>query len=228
MTAVADGVEMALATRDVDGPQRFVFGHVDWAFYQDVRQRVNGRRAFVTYYKGRLEVVTISFLHEWVTGILATLVREMAVATGQPLCGAGSTTLDRQDLDDGTQADASFYTVHAAQMIGKTQLDLTVDPPPDLAIEVEVTHRLGQRRQIYQDLGVPEVWVWNASGLTFLLRRPDGTYAAADRSPTFPILSAAELHAFVANRTAQDDTAIVIAFRERLREVMDGPPQQQP
>ena len=224
MTAIAEPIATqssgSMPTGEGDGPQRFVFADVDWAFYQDVRRRLVGRRAFIAYFKGKLEVVTLSYLHERITGIVTLLIRELAVAARIPICGAGAATLDREDLDEGTQPDASVYTTHAARMTGKTQIDLTIDPPPDLAVEVEVTHRLGQRRQIYQELGVPEVWVCGAAGLTVLLRQSDGTYRPTERSSTFPLLTSAEMHVFVADRTSQDDTAIQIAFRDYLGQVM--------
>ena len=211
------------AGRACDGgeTQRFVFRgvDVDWAFYQGVRRRA-GRRAFVTFYKGKLEVVTVSCRHERMNGLLTVLVRELAVAAGQPICGSGAATLDREDLDEGMQPDASFYTVHAARMTGKERIDLAVDPPPDLAIEIEVTNRLGERRHISPELGVPELWVCDTAGLTVLMRQPDGTYAPVDRSPTFPLLSPAEMHRYVTAGISQDDTAIQVAFRDHIRAAM--------
>lgn len=208
---------------ETEDSQRFLFRNVNWAFYQDVGERLAERRAFVTYYKGRLEVVTVSLLHERIVGLLTQIVRILAEETDTPLSGAGMATLQRVDLDEGAEPDSSFYTTHEGRMRGKEQIDLTIDPPPDLAIEVEVTRRLGQRKNIYQDLGVPEVWVYGAGGLMILTREREG-YVPADRSPTFPLLSPQELSGFVSNGLVQDQSAWAKMFRHRVREATANRP----
>lgn len=207
------------AVPGADVAQRFVFADVDWAFYEEVRDRRADRRVFVTYFKGRLEVVTVSFLHELVTGLLALMIRVLAEEADRPLKGAGMTTLRRKDLDLGVEADSSFYSENEPRMRNKTALDLSVDPPPDLAIEVEITNRLGVRKSIYRELGVPELWVYSSGGLAVMLRR-DGGYVGVDRSPTFPQLSPQELFGYVAAGLVEDETQWVKRFRQRVREAI--------
>jgi Uma2 family endonuclease len=203
------------------GPQRFIFGDVDWAFYEHVGEKLANRRVFATFYKGKLEVVTVSLLHERICSLLVIIIRIMAEETSTAIQGAGMATLQRMDLDEGVEPDSSFYIAHERQMRGKTELDLTVDPPPDLAIEVEVTRRLGARKAIYRDLGVPEIWVYNAAGLTVLVKQ-NQAYAAVDRSPTFPLLSPREITDFVMAGLTQDETSFARAFRRRAQEVIAG------
>jgi Uma2 family endonuclease len=228
--AVPTVVTPTAATRvpppEVEVPQRLVFTHADWAFYQEVSRRLAGRRVFITYRRGRLEVVTTSFLHEMISALLTEIVRTLAEETNTPFKPAGRATLAREDLDEGTEPDASFYVANQPRMRGRGEIRLPDDPPPDLAIEVEVTRRLGERRTIYQELGVPEVWTYAvAAGLTVLLRQADGTYAAADRSPTFPLLSPAELTSIVqSNLPFDDQTAFTKVFRRRVREAIEGRP----
>ncbi len=163
MTAVAEPIAaqapapMCPLPAEADGPQRFVFTDVDWAFYQEVGRRLAGRRVFITYRRGKLEVVTTSFLHEMISALLSEIVRTLAEETDTPLMPAGRTTLAREDLDAGAEPDVSFYVANQPRMRGRDEINLPADPPPDLAIEVEVTRRLGERRTIYQELGVPEV-----------------------------------------------------------------------
>ena len=130
-------------------PQRFVFDKADWSLYEHVSQTLQNRHVFITYYKGRLEIVTVSLLHERIAGLIAALIRVLAEETNTPLSGSGAVTLRREEMDVGVQADTSFYIANEEQMRGKKALDLSIDPPPDLAVEVEVTHRLGERKTIY-------------------------------------------------------------------------------
>jgi Uma2 family endonuclease len=204
----------------VEGVQRFIFNDADWSFYESVGRNLGERRVFATYYEGRLEVVTVSLLHEKITDLLVIMVRVLAEETSLPLGGAGMTTLKRMDLDAGVEPDSSFYTAHELQMRGKTELDLTRDPPPDLAIEVEVTRRLGARKSIYRELGVPEVWVYSpASGLNILIKQQD-SYVSSDRSPTFPMISPAEMSQFVNEWVGNDETAFTKAFRRRVQQLI--------
>ena len=200
-----------------DGVQRFVFEGTDWAFYRSVRSQLADRRVFVTYHKGRLELVTISMLHERVTGLLSAMVRALAEETDTPLIGSGSVTLQREDLDVAAEADSSFYVANVHRVRGKKVLDLSVDPPPDLGIEVEITRRLGERKSIYRDLGVPELWVHGSGALAILVRR-GADYEPVDRSPTFPQLSPQEIYDVVAAGLTADETAWIKSFRKRVRE----------
>ena len=137
-----------------------MFNDVDWAFYKQVNDRVQSRRTFVTYYKGRLEVVTTSLLHESISKLLSIMVWVLAEELDVGMMSSGRTTLRREDLDSGTEPDDSFYIINEPIMRGRKEINLPADPPPDLAIEVEVTRRLGERRSVYQDLNVPEIWIF--------------------------------------------------------------------
>jgi Uma2 family endonuclease len=211
--------QSSTGTTEVDDLQRFVFRKADWAFYQEVGERLEGRRAFITYYKGKLEIVTTSLLHEAISGLLVVIIRVLAEETNTPLKGAGAATLDRVDLDEGTAPDASFYIANERRMRGKQTIDLATDPPPDLAIEVEVTRRLGERKSIYRDLGVAELWLYGAAGLAIQVYQ-NGQYIGSERSPTFPLLSPQEISAFVANGLTQDETEFAKAFRTRVKEAL--------
>jgi len=205
---------------DAEGAQRFIFDGADWNFYESVGRNLGERRVFATYYKGRLEVATVSFLHERITDLLVIMVRVLAEETSLPLGGAGMTTLKRMDLDSGVEPDSSFYTTHELQMRGKSKLDLTTDPPTDRAMEVEVTRRLGARKSIYRDLGVPEVWVYSVDGGLTVLSKRDDSYIPCDKSPTFPIISPAEMSQFVNEWVGNDQTAFTKAFRRRVQQLI--------
>ncbi|MGA2229613.1 MAG: Uma2 family endonuclease [Tepidisphaeraceae bacterium] len=208
------------STQAEDG-QRFVFPAADWAFYEQVGRQLAEQRVFVTYYKGRLEAARVSYLHERIVALLAQLVWVLAEETNREMVGAGMTTLQRADLEEGIEPDSSFYIAHVERMRSRKEIDLANDPPPDLAIEVEVTHRLAERKSIYRDIGVGEVWVHGKNGLTILLRK-DEQYEAADRSPTFPQLSAAEMSALVTAGLNEGGVSWIKSVRRRVQEAVSG------
>ncbi len=82
----------------------------------------------------------------------------------------GSTILKNEQMRQAVEPDTSFYIQNQAAIIGKNRIDLNIDPPPDLAIEIDITSRT--RFQNYEILGVPELWRHTQQGLEiFLLNR---------------------------------------------------------
>jgi hypothetical protein len=67
-------------------------------------------------------------------------------------------------------------------MIGRRRLEPN-DPPPDLAIEIDVTSKT--TLDAYEAIAVPELWIYNSSRLSIYLLQ-DGKYVKSDVSPTFP------------------------------------------
>jgi len=133
---------------------------------------------------------------------------------------ARSTTLKREDLQAGVEADDAFYIGHAQQMKQrKRHVNLASDPPPDLIIEVEVTSRLKERVDIYREMGVPELWRFRESGLEFLLNRGD-RWESVPRSPTFPQIAPQEIFEFVSAGLDQEETSWSKSFRVRVREAI--------
>ena len=102
-------------------------------------------------------------------------------------------------------------------MRGKTEIDLRRDPPPDLALEIDVTHSSLDRLAIYAALGVPEVWrLENLHLVCYLLA--GGMYATSAVSQAFPGLPVADLVPFLHLPEQMDDNAIVRQFRAWVRQ----------
>ena len=97
----------------------------------------------------------------------------------------------------GVEGDKTFYfREKAAKMKGPKDIDLNVQPPPDLAIEVEVSHSAEDAVIVWGRLGVAEVWRFDpiAMECTFWgARNPDGTYDQIEHSLALPILTPADV-----------------------------------
>ena len=197
--------------------QQFVFEDVPWGFYQQVLRRVGDQHIFVTYDRGRLEVMSPSWKHDRYAEILAILVRILAEELRIPLIGGGSTTFKRRDLKRGLEPDRCFYIRNAGRVRGKRELDLSIDPPPDLAIEVEISTRLLSRVSIYEALGVPELWRSDGIRLRVLHLAASGKYEPVDRSPSFPQVSLAQIVKLADMAWEMDDTAWARRVRAWIR-----------
>ncbi len=191
---------------------------VPWEDYVRLRDIPASRNVRMTYDEGSLELMSPSKLHERIAELLGRLIAAWTEERAIPVHGCGTTTFRREDRQKGLEPDKCYYIQHLAEVRDREQLDLTMDPPPDLVIEVDVTSPSRRRFPIYARLGVPEVWLWQDGRLRFFLLNETGRYAVADDSaglPGFPQWIAEQL---VAQRLEKDDTALVREFREAIRE----------
>lgn len=198
--------------------ERFVFRGVDWDFYETVLRTVEGRRAFVTYYRGTLEMMTTSFEHDAYAEMLALLVRTCAQSLKLPHKGAGSTTFRRRLADAGLEPDRCFYLQNVRRIRGKRTIDLETDPPPDLAIEVEIGRRLAERVQAYEALGVQELWRCDRRRLRVFVLGADGRYEESDRSAAFPTLPPDQVHRFLEMGWGMDEVEWVAAIQKWIKQ----------
>jgi Uma2 family endonuclease len=213
--------EMAMVTTAQKAPsseQCLVLYDVTWRDYLRLGRLFGGRRLRMTYDRGTLEIMTLSPRHERWKYILNRLVGVLAEELHIRTIGFGSMTCKRRKKRRGLEPDDCYWVANAAAIRGRLDIDLRVDPPPDLAIEIDVTSSSLDRMGIYRALAVVEVWRFDANTLTFSQLRPDGHYALIPTSVAFPGLSAADLMPFLTLAGEQDDQEILQAFRAWVRQ----------
>jgi len=192
--------------------QRLVLHGVSWNEYELMLKALAESHVFASYYKGTLELMSPTYYpHDRSSRLLFFFVAASAEAFNVPLHSVGTTTFRRKRFKAGLEADEAFYTynskaIREKRFGRKESINLEVDPPPDLAIEVEISRRLGARSKIYARLGVPEVWKYNGLRLTFTLLQQDGTYKVVEKSPTFPKITPDEIAEWVLSGVSRDDT----------------------
>lgn len=164
----------------------------------------------LVYDRGRLELVAPSFFHERVSRRLAQTVVGLSAVLKTPVLAGGATTFSREDLANGLEPDECFYVQNIEAVRTLDDIDLSVHPPPDLAIEVDHTNSTIPKQPIYARLGVPELWRFDESVVTFLIRQPDGTYQPQPNSRAFPVVNSAELSRFVMSHTHLDEAAFLL------------------
>lgn len=119
---------------------RVILHNTSWETYERLmKERGESRVPRFAYDRGELEIMSPSTEHESIAYYVGLLVAVFAEEAGVDLYGAGSTTFDREDLERGFEPDACFYVRNAERVRGKPRIDLSLDPPPDLVIEVDIT-----------------------------------------------------------------------------------------
>lgn len=198
--------------------QSVILEHVSWATFEALLEDLGGPGGRMTYDGGQLEIRSPSARHEAGKKLLGRLIEVYTEERGIDLESRGSTTFRRSDLLKGLEPDECYYVQHAEAVRGREAIDLSVDPPPDLAIEVEISSRVLPRLPIYAALGIPEVWRYDGRELTIERLEPDGRYLAVETSGVLPGLPLAEVRRALARVGQEGETAIVRAFRARIRE----------
>jgi Uma2 family endonuclease len=197
--------------------RRVVLRKISWATYEALLSDLEDSNVRLTYDRGDLEIMTVGPIHEWFKSHLRRMIDAATEELNIPIKSGGSTTFRRQLKQRGLEPDECYWVRHEPQVRGRKNLDLDVDPPPDLAIEVENTRSAVNKLAVYAGLGFPEVWRYNGQALRVAHLQPDGSYAWLDHSPTFPFLPLAELVRFLDQAEGMDETTWIRGFRAWVR-----------
>lgn len=196
-----------------------ILDDVNWRTYSHFLQMFADRpNVRLTYDQGKLEIMSPLFEHDLGSRSFAYIVLAIAEEFKLPMLPGGASTLRNKLKKRGLEPDECFWIANARSMAGKKRLDLTVDPPPDLAVEIDIRRSALNRMAIYAELQVPEVWRLRKGRLTFHVLGENGKYHEVDASQAFPQIPAAPLLAFLQEVEDIADLPTVLArFRKWLR-----------
>jgi Uma2 family endonuclease len=202
--------------------QRIVLAGVSWQKYETLlAEMAEQRTARFTYDHGRLEMMTPLDEHERCHKLIESLILVLADVMQIQVDGYKTPILKRLDLGVATEPDAGYYIQNVAQIGKKTTIDLSIDPPPDLILEVSLTKTTVNKLPIYLALGIPEVWRYSSKpgtdffrGSLIIYGLEGETYMESGSSLAFPFLTAARILQFI----DQSDTLGLMTGLRSLRE----------
>jgi len=191
---------------------------ISWETYEDLLEAVGEAPALrISYNEGVVQIMTISFEHEFFAECISQLVGLVRSALRIKILFFGRATMKKQEKLKGAEPDACFYVKSAVAIGNKIRIDLNSDPPPDIVVETDIHHDSQSKLPIYAALGVPEVWRFDGKALT-IHRLDNEQYAEAPRSEQLPILSGEILTRFLARAQSEDQDEALRAFEDWLRE----------
>lgn len=173
--------------------QRFVLWNLGWEAYEHIVAALNEQHVRSTYDRGDLELMSPLPIHEAIKVWFGHFMLALAMELNIPLRSMASTTFRRRALDRGLEPDDCYYLTSANQVTDWLTLNLDRDPPPDLALEVDVTSSCLDRIGVYAGLGVPEVWRFDGEELHVHLLASDGTSHESSTSAALPYLPMSEV-----------------------------------
>jgi Uma2 family endonuclease len=198
--------------------QKVILKGVSWETYERLLAEHAGESGTrFTYDSGVLEILVPSARHEKPNRILASLVEVLAEEMALNIESLGSTTLKRPDLLKGFEPDSCFYIQHAEAIRDNEEIDLTVDPPPDLVLEIDITSPSLDKFPLYAAVGVSEVWRYDGTHVT-MYRLADERYVEIMHSVVLPLLTTERATRFLEERKQVPSTVWLRAVRAWVRE----------
>lgn len=197
---------------------RVVLRNISWGTYERLLEELADCSApRLTYNRGELEIMSPTPEHEDVNRAIDKLVSFVAFELEVETRDLGSTTFRLEDLERGFEPDSCFYVQNEPLIRGKDRLDLTVDPPPDLVIEIDITTSSINKRAIFAQFGVPEVWRYDGRQVE-IFRLVSGAYVKSETSSVLPFFTAEVLTRFVAESRALSRLEWMKRVREWARQ----------
>jgi Uma2 family endonuclease len=206
---------MTIAAHRADG---ILLYSIDWQQVENILKDLGEHRAArIAYDNGTLEIITPLPEHEIYKEVISDAVKDIAEELELNYESYGSTTWRRERKMAGVEADNCFYFQNEALVRGRLDVNLNQDPPPDLALEIDVTNKSLDPFGIYARLGVPELWCYD-SGKLKIYQLQDGEYVESETSMVFPSLPIRELPKLIEQYRADGRLAIRRAVRQWVRE----------
>jgi Uma2 family endonuclease len=192
------------------------FHNVTWDEYEELLDQVGETRPGlrISYNDGTLKVVSVSSSHEKYACFIGSLVSHISLRLRINIRFSGSATMRKEEK--GIEPDAGFYIQTASVIGNRLDLDFAVDPPPDVAVEVDIHHDSTGNDPIYAALGVPEIWRydgWQAA----IYHLKGNEYVEAEASLALPMITPAVLTEYLTRMRQEGEFAAIITFDEWLQ-----------
>ena len=202
---------------------RTLLRDVTWQQYVSLRDGDEYRNTRMTFDRGSLELMSPSRLHERLRIVIGKCVDAWFEELDIPYQSCGSTTFRREDLERGLEPDNCYYIRNVSVVQDRAEeLDLTIDPPPDLVLEVDVTSSSLNRMSIYAALGVPEIWRWQHDKLQVYSLGADGRYVTASDSLAVPGFSIERVAQFAKLHSFAVETSLAREIRTFVRDMRNS------
>ncbi|MDZ8087643.1 MAG: Uma2 family endonuclease [Nostoc sp. DedQUE12b] len=192
---------------------RVLLQNISWQTFKTMLAEMGSERNSRLAYDNRtLEIMIPQMPHENSNRLIEVFVGVLCEELGWEIKRAGSLTLTRDDLQRGAEPDSSYYIQNEALVRDKENIDIAIDPPPDLVLEVEYSRSAIDKLKLYAAMGFPEFWRYNGSVLR-VYTLAGGQYSEVQTSPTFVSVSVKEIPRFIQEAKKNGEIATTRAFR---------------
>ncbi len=209
--------------RTESGAEDLVHLHVSPLGFEAILNALPDARAARVAYDSKtetLEIMAPSAEHDSNARLFDALILGVGLECDIEIETLGSVTLKRHE--SGMEPDSCFYIgEHASAVRGKKQIDLGNDPPPDIAVEVDISRARYDKGRFYAAIGVPEFWRYDGTILEAYVLRTD-TYVETSTSVAFPWLAIKVVQQFLQMGPLKGKVATIRAWQAWLRTIAPG------
>ncbi len=214
---LAEAINYAEIISQLPADSFLIRENVSWEEYEDLLEQVGEATWLrIAYDDGTLEIMTVGPKHEKYATFIEGLVGVIRLRLRMNIVFFGSSTMRKEKKRKGIEPDACFYVQTAEALGNRMDLDFEKDPPPDVAVEVDVTRHSISKFGIYAGLGVPEVWIYDLKELRIYLLEQD-KYVPATESQALPMLSGPILTKFLSQLREAGELQAILAFDDWLQ-----------
>ena len=191
---------------------------VSWEAYEKFLEAMGDHCPRHSYNGDTLEMMSPRKDHDWRKKLIGRMVELMTFELNIPIQSVGSTTLSGKHVEKGIQPDEAYYIANERLVRGKRDFEPDKDPPPDLTIEVDVTHSCVKRMPLFAQVKIPEVWRHDQQRLIFYRLTDDGDYEEIANSLAFPFLGSTDMNRFLDRWEATDELSLLREFIDWVKE----------
>jgi Uma2 family endonuclease len=206
-----------MATVPMVGETRFLIEEVSWEAYEALLKCWASRSKRMTYDRGRLEFMSPLLSHEQYGSLLGRMIWGFAFERRIPVHSGRMVTLKRESMERGLEPDDCFWIQNEPRMRCRKEFDSEEDPPPDLAVEIDITTSSLPRMSIYATLGVPEVWRFDGTTFTINLLR-EGAYLESERGLALPAMTTEVVTRYLSLSDQVGEVELMAEFIDWIRE----------
>jgi Uma2 family endonuclease len=187
-----------------------IFHNISWEEYEQLLDELVERSGVrLSYYEGTLEIMTTSTEHDFYEDLLQNLVRLLSLRLNFRFRSFGRPTMKKSRRQTGKEPDGCYF-IKSCDLIGRRKLlDFEHDPPPDIAVEIDLTTKTIPKLPIYHALEVPEVWIYNGT-ILMIYRWNEQSYASVERSEELPMLTSQLLTDFLNEAEETEDENLLL------------------
>ena len=207
---------------------RTLLKNISWQTYKLMLAEMGSERQNrIAYELGMVEIMTPLMPHENSNRLIEVFIGVMSEELGLEIKRTGSLTLTRDDLERGGEPDSSYYIQNESLVRGKENIDLAIDPPPDLVLEVEYSSSAINKLALYASMEIPELWRFNGSILRVYILA-EQQYTEVEYSPTFEPIPVKEIARFLQQAKVKGENTTTRDFRAWVKQQISSRSPIQP
>jgi Uma2 family endonuclease len=184
---------------------------VPWSVYETLVETLGDHSHVRLTYDGEyLEILSPGTLHDLLAQTMSDMLASVRLAWQVRLAGYRTATFRAKKKKGGFEGDLVYYVGGRTNVrLGdRLKVNLAVDPPPDLVVEIDITTRSAGKYPLFARLGILEVWHYTPERFAWYALE-SGVYVPIETSRMIAGLPLVAVSKRLATVTVDDDDLVL-------------------